>query len=284
MTSSHLKSALFALLAIVLPTLGWCQTEEEVVTEKDLRKSFNRAYAAMIRGNIHGWGDFYDGEIPEHFAELTHDQRSMLQWEPLAPGIPVWEMLQSAMDLQPGDTLVDFGCGMAHLESILLTYGMDEVTVYGLDIDPFCIELAPRFVNWTLAFIDYYNASMNVLDTSLAHALHRPVDFTFHPILSTPDNAGFPTHGTNKLMCIRTLHHLDEAETAKMVSLVRPGGYLYIVDNLAPKSGKRRCTDADAVYYLTEAEIVAQMEQAGCTKVSVEYPSKGSGVFVFQRN
>jgi|GEM_PF-2617449 SAM-dependent methyltransferase len=271
---------------IVIAALFWAPSP---VDGQDLPKDdedeilwkFERAHRAWLSKNIQPW-TWPSQDAPPGFKQLSDSQRNMLQGEANSPDIQYVDLLLEQMQLEAGDTLIDFGCGMGHVESLLLTNGLPPVQIYGLDIDSWALEVAPRVVNWAFSFMSFYNASQKIMDPNSSDTLSIPQGFGFHPILINGDEAGIPEHFARHLMCIRTLHHLPAEAIEQMVSLVKPGGRIYIMDNVAKKSGKSKCRDGEVTFYLTREEIVQRMADAGCELVEELELDKSGGLFVFE--
>ncbi|HSP96526.1 MAG TPA: class I SAM-dependent methyltransferase [Candidatus Dormibacteraeota bacterium] len=116
-------------------------------------------------------------------------------------------------DLQPGQAVLDFGCGTGTL-AILLKQACPGARVVGLDVDPTILAEARRKI----------------------HA--AGLDIELRQAFLTADT--FPPGSFDRVLSTLVLHHLTHDERAAtlavMRTLLRPGGELHVADFGAPRT------------------------------------------------
>lgn len=159
-------------------------------------------------------------------------------------------------ELQPGQALLDIGCGTGHLlleaEKVIGHQG----TAVGLDVEPAMIEQAKK------------------------HAAKKHSHATFD--VASVDQIPFPDNSFDVAIQTLVFHHLNEAQKekglAELSRILKPNGRLLIVDlNPSRRSiatslpGHNRLEQVDHVL----TEVVQRMETAGFTNIQAgPHPNK----------
>lgn len=156
------------------------------------------AHAEPQGGHHHGPGHFAD---PSRFVAAWND-----------PERDIWQKpaeILAAMEIGPGDTVVDLGAGTGYLLPALSAAVGPEGRVVALDIEPAM-----------LAFLDESAAAEGWANVA-THA-------------AAPDDPRLPPGGADAIVTLNVWHHVEarEAYAARVLDALAPGGTFVVVDFL----------------------------------------------------
>lgn len=141
----------------------------------------------------------------DHFAD---PERFVAAWN--APERDAWqkpEEILAALQLEPGDTVVDLGAGTGYLTPRLSTAVGASGKVIASDIEPAM-----------LAFLDEAAAKQGWTNVQT--------------LASAPDDPKLPPASVDAIVTLNTWHHIGEREAyaKKLRAALRPGGVFVVVD------------------------------------------------------
>lgn len=151
------------------------------------------------------------------------------------PGRDKWQQpgeVIRMLNLEPGMTVVDLGAGTGYfLPHLSGAAGQ----VIALDVEPNLVD----------------HMQKRVVEQKLANVDVRLVE---------PDDPALPPGSVDRILIVDTWHHIANrvAYTKKLVSALRPGGVILVVDfTLESKMGPPRAAR------IPPAEVVRELQQAG---------------------
>lgn len=248
--------------------------------EKHLQKEYKKSVFHYAYDAFDGFAQASE-DIPKEFRQLDYPHRQLLSYSFFShEDLVVMKQLEM-MPFSKGDVVADIGIGNGSYEAALYLLGVDEVKFIGLDIDSVALSFVPRIMNYAKHYIPFYNAGMQVAGNTDQVYLKSPENFIVETQQNTINETLLADESVDKIICVRTLHHLSPEFVADMARSLKKGGLVYIVDNAAKKSKKTKCRDGGEItYYLTETEIIDIMEEAGFQLQEVFYDHRGFyGVF-----
>lgn len=129
------------------------------------------------------------------------------------------------LNLQPGDVVADVG-GSNGYRMAMFAVLYDSLTIYIQDIDSLCLNAK----EWT-AVRQYYEGIKG-----------RSLGCDFHLVLGEPQASHLPEASIDKLLVTASYHHFGDpvAMLADLRTKLRPGGRIYLIENVVRKAGKRR--------------------------------------------
>lgn len=275
-----------AWIMIIFPLCLAAQDEEEVSPEKQKRQ-----YQRMIENSaFYNLQEYWlhDGDPSEFFAGLSWKHQTYLDWQSTRLKRNI---VQSQLELMPfaaGDVVVDIGVGNGSYEAQLMLEGVDHVTFYGLDVDSTVLSLVQPLLDCITHFIPFHNSVMAYVgEKDMSKHIYLPESFSMVTVQNTYESTTLASDFADKMICIRTVHHLSDEFLMDMYRTLKPGGELCIVDRCAKKPNKSKCEEGEkgdpVVYYLTSNQIVERLEGVGFRLTHEDYPQSHAGVFVFEK-
>jgi ubiquinone/menaquinone biosynthesis C-methylase UbiE len=276
MNRFQLKFASKALFLWMLLASFQPAKAQEPEDPRHVEKDYKRA----IQHFGHGYfSAFYDQipEVPESYAGLSPRLRFDLQWSRMNPYEEIIENMLELMTFEQGDVVADIGIGNGSIEAALYFCGLENVRFIGLDIDSTVLTFVPKVMNYAEKFREFYNASMQLAGNTDEVYFAKPENFVVETLLNDIHSTRLPDASVDKMICIRTLHHLSTEFLQDMARSLKPGGQLLVIESLAKKENKRKCSDSDSpLFYLTAAQVDEMMEAAGLEMVNSIEVSGGS--------
>jgi len=141
-----------------------------------------------------------------------------------------------ALDLRPGQTVCDMGCGNGFYTLQLARLVGPRGLVYAVDIQPEMLQMLAR----------------NAADARLR---------TIRPVLGTPIDPRLPAGSIDLMLCVDVYHEFShpEAMLAKIRESLTPGGRLVLVEF----RGEDPAVPIKPLHKMTKAQVRAELEPAG---------------------
>ncbi|MFN8393613.1 MAG: hypothetical protein U0176_02965 [Bacteroidia bacterium] len=135
------------------------------------------------------------------------------------------------LNLQAGDVIADVG-GSNGYRMAMFAVLYDSLTFYVQDIDSLCLNEE----EW--AAVRTYHEGLK----------GRSLACDFHLVLGEPRASHLPEGAIDKLLVTASYHHFGDPQgmLADLRTKLRPGGRIYLIENVVRKAGKRRrklCND-----------------------------------------
>ncbi len=251
----------FVILILICFCIGQLHAQER--TEKQLKKEYRNSVYQFGYDAFNGFFD-PDRELPKDFLKLDYEHRQMLDYVYFSRIDPVVNYQLELMPFEKGDVVADIGIGNGSYEANLYLAGVDDIKIIGLDIDSVVLTFVPRVMKYTRDFLPFHNSAMQLAGNTDETYLIAPEDFIVETKLNTLESTTLADESVDKMICVRTLHHLSPAFVKDMARTLKIGGQVYIVEYHARKSKKKKCTDGGPdAFYMTRAEILKIMGDAG---------------------
>lgn len=137
----------------------------------------------------------------------------------------------AVLDLKPGEVVADVG-GSNGYRMAMFAVLYDSLTFYIQDIDSLCLNQR----EWS-AVRQYHEGLKG-----------RSLGCDFHLVLGDAHSSHLPEAAIDKLLVTASYHHFSDPEgmLADLRTKLRPGGRIYLIENVVRKAGKRRprlCND-----------------------------------------
>ena len=160
-----------------------------------------------------------------------------------------------AIDYQPGDTIAYVGASNGY-RAAMLAMLVDSLHFYLQDIDTFCLN--PGEVSSAWAFYENMHSA--------------PLNSTYELVLGNEHATNLPSGTMEKVVITATFHHFSDTlgMLADLRQVLRPGGRLYIIENVVEEGGKRTLKYCDHPLY-TERELTTLFESNGLRVVSIQH-------------
>lgn len=275
-------------IMIFFPLCLAAQEEEEDISPEKLKRRYQRMIDNSAYYNLQEYW-LHDGDPSEFFAGLPRQHKTYLDWQSTRLTRSIVQSQLELMPLAAGDIVVDIGIGNGSYEAQLMLEGVDHVQFYGLDVDTTVLSFVQPLLNCIIHFIPFHNSIMEYVgDTDMGGHIYLPEGFGMTTVQNTYESTTLANDFADKMICIRTVHHLSDDFLKDMYRTLKPGGELCIVDRCAKKPNKSKCEEGEkgdpVVYYLTRDQIVERLEAVGFLLTNEDYPQPHAGVFVFQKN
>lgn len=137
----------------------------------------------------------------------------------------------AVLDLKPGEVVADVG-GSNGYRMAMFAVLYDSITFYIQDIDSLCLNQQ----EWTA--VKRYHEGLK----------GRSLACDFHLVLGDAHGSHLPVAAIDKLLVTASYHHFSDPQgmLADLRTKLRPGGRIYLIENVVRKAGKRRrriCND-----------------------------------------
>ncbi len=148
------------------------------------------------------------------------------------------------LDLQAGDVIADIGGSNGYRMGMFAALH-DSLHIYIEDIDTLCLN----------------QLELDRVRAWYTHVSGQPLHSTFEIVVGTASETRLPLQTFDKVLVTAAYHHFEQPEAMirDIVDKLKPGGKIYLIENVVRRHGQRRRRLCDDVL-MTEAELKSAFE------------------------